>query len=90
MSTLAAVFSIGALSILTVLHNNEVVQIHLTHLSSGTQLGGTCVLIGCSQRWLGPDKVSNQRGRRGATWLQVLDPREDDKEEKEEDTETER
>lgn len=86
---MAAVFSIGALSILTVLHN-EVVQIHLTHLSSGTQLGGTCVLIGCSQRWLGPDKVSNQRGRRGATWLQVLDPREDDKEEKEEDTETER
>lgn len=47
---------------------------HATHLSCETQLGGTCALIGCSQRWLEPDRESNQRARRGATWLKVLDP----------------
>lgn len=45
-----------------------------THLFCGTQLGGTCALFGCSQRRLELDRESNQRGRRGVMWLQVLDP----------------
>lgn len=51
---------------------------HLTHLSCETQLGGTCVLIGCSHRRLELDTESNQRemkeGRIGGTWLHALDP----------------
>lgn len=32
------------------------------------------MLTGCCQRWLDLDMESNQRGRRGGTWLQALDP----------------
>lgn len=32
------------------------------------------MLTGCSQRWSELDTESNQRGRRGGTWLQALDP----------------
>lgn len=47
---------------------------HITHLSCETQPGEICVLTGGFQRWLGLDRESNQRERRGARWTKALDP----------------
>lgn len=51
---------------------------HLAHLCCETQLGGTCVLIGCSHRELELGMESSRRemkeGMTGGTRLHVLDP----------------